>query len=242
MKSVLVNWQFKLGAGLFYILVCACGLLLAFSSGPVPALTGDFGESNCTECHTSFALNAAGGTFTISGVPAQYTPGQVYPITVTLSKSGQRRWGFELSARVAGSSAQAGTLVVTDPSRTQIVALNGIQYIEHTLPGSQLGAPQGTWTFNWQAPSGDVGAIRFSAAGNAASGDGTPLGDFIYTTSVTSNPKTSTANTVTGLFAQVAVGGGFSTVFSLTNTGADALTGSLILTSAAGTPLTATLI
>ncbi len=238
MKSVLVNWKMKLGALAFYLLVCMCGLVLAFSSGPVPGVTGDFGEPNCTQCHTSFPLNVPGGTLAISGVPAQYAPGQVYPITVTLSKSGQRRWGFELSVRTVGSAAQAGTLVVTDAARTQIVSLNGIQYIEHTAQGTQLGAPQGSWTFNWQAPAGNIGAIRFSAAGNAANGDGTPLGDFIYTTSATTSPTT---NTVTGLFAQVAVGGGFTTVFSLTNTGSDTLSGSLILTSADGTPLAATL-
>jgi hypothetical protein len=229
----------RLGVILFYLFACTCGLLLAFSAGPLPAHTGDFGEPTCRDCHSSFALNSAGGALAINGVPAQYTPGQTYPITVTISRSGQRRWGFELSARVAGNAAQAGTLIVTDSTKTQIITQSGIQYIEHTQAGTQLGASQGTWTFNWQAPDTAVGSVRFSAAGNAANGDGTNQGDFIYTTTVTTDAAPPLD--ITALFAQVVVGGGYSTVFSLTNTGSDTLTGNLILTRADGTPLAATL-
>jgi hypothetical protein len=233
-----MNWKIRIGALAFYMLVCACGWLLAFSSGPLPALTGEFGEATCRECHTSFPLNATGGTFTISGVPAHYVPGQTYAITVTISKSGQRRWGFELTSRIAGSAAQAGSLIVTDAANTQLKTQNNIQYIEHTQPGTHLGSSQGSWTFNWKAPDSAVGAVRFSAAGNAANGDSTNVGDFIYTTSVTTDANPPA---VTGLFSQVAVGGGYSTVFSLTNTGSDTLTGNLILTRADGTPLDSSL-
>lgn len=45
----------------------------------------------------------------------------------------------------------------------------------------------------------------------------------------------------TALFAHVAIGGGFSTLFTLLNTGSDTLTGSLILTKSDGTPMDATL-
>ncbi len=238
MRSIRDNWQIKLAALLFYLFAFACGLLLAFSTGPLPGYTGDFGEPNCTACHTSFSLNTPGGTLTIGGVPAQYTPGQTYPITVTISRSGQRRWGFELAVRVVSSATQAGTLTVTDSVNTQVKTQNNIQYIEHTQAGTQLGAAQGSWTFNWKAPDAAVGAIRFSAAGNAANGDGTPVGDYIYTTTATSDPVQAT---VTALFAQVAVGGGYSTVFTLTNTGNDSVTGNLILTRADGTALNSTL-
>ncbi len=45
------------------------------------------------------------------------------------------------------------------------------------------------------------------------------------------------AATTTALFAQVAVGGGWDTVFTFLNTGTDAVTGNLILTASDGTPL-----
>jgi hypothetical protein len=49
------------------------------------------------------------------------------------------------------------------------------------------------------------------------------------------------AATTTNLFAQVAIGGGYTTVFTFLNTGSAAVTGSLILTADDGTPLNATL-
>ncbi len=45
------------------------------------------------------------------------------------------------------------------------------------------------------------------------------------------------AATTTALFAQVAVGGGWNTVFTFLNTGTDAVTGNLILTANDGTPM-----
>jgi len=47
-------------------------------------------------------------------------------------------------------------------------------------------------------------------------------------------------NTTTALFSQVAIGGGYQTIFTLLNTGATDLTGVLILTEGNGTPMTAT--
>jgi len=49
------------------------------------------------------------------------------------------------------------------------------------------------------------------------------------------------AATTTALFAQVAVGGGFTTTFTLLNTGSTALTGNLILTKSDGTPMNVSL-
>ncbi len=47
-------------------------------------------------------------------------------------------------------------------------------------------------------------------------------------------------NTTTALFSQVAIGGGYETVFTLLNTGGTDLTGVLVLTAGNGTPMTAT--
>jgi hypothetical protein len=47
-------------------------------------------------------------------------------------------------------------------------------------------------------------------------------------------------NTTTALFSQVAIGGGYTTVFTLLNTGGTDLTGVLILTAGNGSPMTAT--
>jgi hypothetical protein len=228
-------WKYSLST--FFVLCCAAGFVLARSIGPVPARTGDFGELNCTACHTGNALNAAGGTFTISGVPASYQPGQTYPITVSISKAGQARWGFQMAVRSVSSGLQAGTLATTD-ANTQIQVANGIQYIEHTSAGTFAGTTSGTWTVNWTAPASAQGAIRFGAAGNAANNNGTNQGDFIYTTTATSN---GAALPTTALFSHMATGGGFSTSFTFVNTGSSPVNGTLILTGQDGTPLNATL-
>lgn len=54
-------------------------------------------------------------------------------------------------------------------------------------------------------------------------------------------PAAQGAATTTNLFAQVAIGGGYTTVFSFVNTGADTTNGNLVLTSDAGAPLRANL-
>jgi len=40
------------------------------------------------------------------------------------------------------------------------------------------------WTFNWVAPSSDVGRVTFYAAGNQANNNGNETGDQIYVTSI----------------------------------------------------------
>jgi len=230
----------KVTLSLFFLISSAGSVLLALSEGPPAATTGDafYSEPSCNQsgCHAGNAVNAAGGSLTITGVPAQYEPGRTYPINVTISKSGQRRWGFELAVRTAGTKAQAGTIVATDTLNTQIVTQNGVQYIEHTVNGTTLGSAQGSWNFNWTAPASAVGDIRFSSAGNAANGDFNNTGDFIYTAVVTSSAATVPDHIT--YFAHLAVGGGFSTVFTLLNTGSSALSGNLILTGQNGSPLT----
>jgi hypothetical protein len=233
MKPAYLAWKISLSS--LFAVSCLAGLLFAYEFGPPAAHTGDFSEPTCTECHTSFPLNATGGTLTVTGVPAQYQPGQTYPITVTIAKSGQRKWGFELSVRVISTKQQAGTLVVINGD-TQIQTQAGIQYIEQTQ--TSYSNSKSTWTFNWVAPATAVGDVRFSCAGNAANGDLTQLGDFIYTTTATSSAASATPNLVT-YFAHAAIGGGYTTSITLLNTGTTSLTGKLILTGQDGTPLTA---
>ena len=62
----------------------------------------------------------------------------------------------------------------------------GIQYIEHTRDGIDFNV----FDFTWVAPSSSVGEVIMHAAGNAADGDLTPEGDYIYTTSATVPPAT----------------------------------------------------
>jgi hypothetical protein len=161
------------------------GLLYAFSAGPLPQLTGGFGEKTCVLCHNSFELNAGrtiGGVFYILGVPKTYTGGTSYPITVVIGHPGQSRWGFELSARHRSSGTQAGRLVPVD-DLTQVKEAGGVEYIEHTSVGNREHTMDGTveFHFNWVAPDPKGGPVQFNAAGNAANSSRDPSGDYIYT-------------------------------------------------------------
>ena len=104
------NAAWKVALVLIFLFCCTGGVLLALSEGPPPATSGDsfFSEPSCNQagCHTGNPLNASGGSLTITGVPAQYVPGTTYPIRVTISKTGQRRWGFELAVRAANTSCR----------------------------------------------------------------------------------------------------------------------------------------
>jgi hypothetical protein len=159
----------------------------AYGAGPDPAVTGGFNESTCNQqgCHNSYDLNAGRaaklGDVVIEGLPKQYEPGKTYPVKLIVTHTeGRMYWGFELAARAKGSGAQAGTLMPAD-GKTQIIEDKGIQYLEHTLEGIETN----TFTFNWTAPAAPAGEVIFDAAGNAADGDGSSVGDYIYTTSIT---------------------------------------------------------
>ena len=159
----------------------------ASASGPSPSHTNAPGESNCTECHSDFAVNSGTGSVTISGLPANYLPNQQIAVTVRTSQADAVVFGFQLTVLDArGNKIGTYTIPTQNPVRMQLVdgLVNNAQrqYIEHTVDGiipSQFGF--NTWTFNWTAPSTRVGKVGFYAAGNAANSDGGTSGDYIYT-------------------------------------------------------------
>lgn len=178
-------------------------LLKADNNGADPALTAAPGEpaTACTACHTGTALNAGGGHVKII-LPGDrtYTPGVTQHIKVEVSDPAQRRWGFELTARLASdpANAQAGDLVASD-SNSQVICANGrrkpcasaavIQFITHTLAGTRNGTTGGAqFEFDWTPPATDSGRITLYAAGNAANGDNRNSGDHIYTATVDLDP------------------------------------------------------
>jgi uncharacterized protein (TIGR03118 family) len=150
-----------------------------------------------------------------------YTPGVKQHIKVQVSDPQQRRWGFQLSARLKSDpmNGQAGDLQPTD-GFTQVICDSGapkpcvdntvVQFIEHTVAGTRGGTPNGaTFEFDWMPPATNSGNVILYAAGNAANGDGNLTGDRIYNTSVELSvsappaPSTSSAYTVQNLVSDV---------------------------------------
>jgi len=90
------------------------------------------------------------------------------------------KYGFELSAVVDLTNAQAGTLT-TASNRVQIVTGSGIQFAEQNATATSVGPFDGVFPFSWKAPADPtVGDVRIDIAGCAANGDGTAAGDYIY--------------------------------------------------------------
>jgi hypothetical protein len=166
----------------------------AFKEGPYPNVTGGFGEQSCHLCHLDNPINAPGGSVALEGVPPSFTPGQTYPITVTISRAGLRRGGFEIAARYAGGrqkGRQAGSWQLRD-TRAQLIpgaVDKALVFVQHNQLGSRTATPgSNTWTIDWTAPPGPGGPVQFNVAANASNNDDSPLGDYIYVKAIRSTP------------------------------------------------------
>jgi hypothetical protein len=152
--------------------------------------TGSPGENNCRNCHNTYALNSTLGSLTITSNMTnwEYVPGQTYQISVTVAQTGKTLFGLGFEALLP-SGANAGTLTAGTGTtiKNATVSGNSRRNIVHQLNG---GASSGshTFTFNWAAPTTDVGVITFYAAGDACNANGTNSGDYVYTTSQVVNP------------------------------------------------------
>jgi fibronectin type 3 domain-containing protein len=152
----------------------------------------------------------------VSGAPlTSYTPGLKKTLRVTVSQPGKVRWGFELSARLASDqiNGQAGdlssidtlTLVKCDDGKPKpatgcpATAPSPVQFIEHTLEGTQAGIPDSVyWDFDWTPPYSAVGDVVIYVAALGSDGGGGTADDDMHTTSVTLSPTVATG---TGLVA-----------------------------------------
>lgn len=164
------------------------------SPGPPLGFTGAPGEGTCVGCHYTFNQPNppnTGGKVEIIGLPANYTLGQSYTVTVTVSHPTARAWGFELTALDSnGTSSTVGALTVTTPTTVlkRDSSDSGKQriYLSHS---GETGIAQGktgsnSWSFSWTAPAASVGDVTFYAVGNAANNQISPEDDYIYTASV----------------------------------------------------------
>lgn len=167
------------------------GALLAAAAFPDHAplgLTGGFGEGTCATCHFGADLDAPGGTFAVDGVPERYTPGAEYALRVRIARPGMAAAGFQLSARYAdGPAAGTGAGALEGSEGAAVRARGGVEYAGHSGAAHPGPGGEAAWTLRWRAPM-EGGAVVFHAAGNAADGDGSPLGDHVYTARTVARP------------------------------------------------------
>jgi len=224
--------HFIVRATVLVILVFGVTRAFGFPTGAVATRTGAraFGnkplEPTCVVCHTPDALgippgiNDPSGSVHILGVPATYSPGQTYTLTVQLQHDWNPippnllRWGFQLQAIQANTGDSSGTWVfgsnaapdsfkITKPISTSVY--KNRRYVDQAGWTIDVEHPSGPthfgevgpveWHVNWQAPPGDSGKIYFFAAGNSTNGDDlcSGSGDFVFTTSESTTAGSSGA-------------------------------------------------
>lgn len=155
-------------------------------SQPPSFNSGAPGQSSCNSggCHVSFEVNSGDGSVTINfngGFSAEYEPGETYSMSVAIEQAGASRFGFQMVA-YDGTDTSVGDFIEGDNTGIQNVA--NINFINHKNPSNT----PSTYSFEWTAPSTDVGPITFYTTGNAANGAQGPNGDRIYTTNLTIDP------------------------------------------------------
>lgn len=151
-------------------------------------MSGAPNDSNCTACHGGRPNSGQGSVKVTFANGTTYTPGQTQRITVTITDPAARRWGFEVSPRLASDpgSKGAGTMASVDGNTQLLPPRSGIQWITHTLNGTRPGTTGSiTFQFDWTAPDAAAGDVNFYAAANAANGNNLDTGDLIYTSQAT---------------------------------------------------------
>ena len=163
------------------------------STGANPGFAGhllrsDGSPQTCAVCHNSFDLNAGTGSVSVE-VAQTAAPGETVPITITVDNqtppfsAGSARQGFEVTVRDPDSGAFQGRFLLADPANTAFAgsgASRDTTYVTHTLGGTS----QTTWVMNWvprNPEAGESGVVRVYVAANAADGNGTTSGDYVYT-------------------------------------------------------------
>lgn len=145
----------------------------------IPGHTGGFGEPTCQACHFDNDLNDSRGVFEVKGFPESVTADSTYRIEIILTHPELRAGGFQLTVRTENGD-DAGKLSPPD-DRVSVVEHRGVTYAGHTLTGTVPSAGnQSRWHVDW-IPSSDAEAV-LHAVGNAANGDRSEFGDFIFVT------------------------------------------------------------
>jgi len=162
----------------------------AYADGAPPGFSGGFKEESCHACHFHAEPNTAPGGVTIEGVPARFAPGERYTLTITLRRPGMKLAGFQLAVRFADTGGQAGSLAPAagDGGRVGVDVQGDVQYAGQKKAGTTVGESDAArWTIEWTAPARG-GPVTFHVSANAADGNDSADGDYVYTASAGSGP------------------------------------------------------
>ena len=149
-------------------------LFLPMSAVSMPAGVGSSGDSGCS-CHGGVS-DSVTVNLSISGLPAAYTAGQAYVLTVTLSTTSDDHVnrsspnnGDYRGFRMIG----AGEFALHQNATGVQLMDNGLT---HTTDGAKVNSTVWEFSTTWTAPN-STADVTFTAYGMLASGGDGPAGD-----------------------------------------------------------------
>jgi len=185
----------------------SAALIFGYATGPLPSSTGAPGEDPkacaTSGCHDTSALNSGGGNVVVNFPNGlNYTPGVQQKLTIVITDSAAKTWGFQMTARLDSNLAKAqagdftagaGQIVICEnssfkPPSKSCPANFPLQFIEH---GPITPFNTNTITVLWTPPATDLGGVHIYVAANAANKDGNDTGDHIYTANYALTPQSA---------------------------------------------------
>jgi len=173
---------------LFPLVMVALGTIMyteiakTHSSLPYASRTGAPLEGDCSGCHGG-NLNTGSGDILFSMESLAYIPDSTYQTSLQVIDGSKVKFGFQITA-LDSNNNMAGSFGITNTvnTATQTNYTMGRDYVNHKNANTN-----DTWSFEWTAPSSDIGPITFYLAGNAGNNNGTQTGDNVYTRSFSVN-------------------------------------------------------
>jgi hypothetical protein len=173
---------------------------LSYTGAP-KAVTPSLGQiryCNNSGCHQDFGLNNTGGSVVATGLPSvNYASGAVYnfSLKITHATADRKKWGFAIKAVNAVDNKVVGTFSTTNANASVKGTIVGnTAELSHSNAASS--ASSNTYSYinlKWTAPAiptANETNIKFYITGNAGDGDGSEVGDYVYTTIVSATLST----------------------------------------------------
>lgn len=152
------------------------------------AYTGGFGEESCHSCHFDYDLNHPEGELNFLGIEDAYESGMEYELNLIVKREEMSRAGFQMTARFEDGS-QAGSFTMTEELTTTPNIDNTVIYLQHEVGKVEAEGVEKNWQITWKAPAEGSEHVIFNIAANAANGDASEFGDWIYLKEIKIEPN-----------------------------------------------------
>lgn len=183
-QKLIIIPAFTLGAGILFSMGSSQSIAAkkGYPEHLAGAFTGGFGEETCHSCHFDYDLNRQQGSLLVDGIPKKIEEGRIYEFEISIEREDLGKAGFQLSARFSDGS-QAGAFQIMRNDRVMFTQQipDSLQYLQHSEQGtSPIEDGENSWKVVWKAPDSIADPIHFHISANAANGDQSEFGDWIY--------------------------------------------------------------